>query len=381
MNINKLVPETDIHPKNPRMSQIDLRSDTAVLPSVAMRAAMSNAPVGDDQYGEDPSIESLQKRVAEMLGKEEALFMPSGTMTNQVALNLLTRPGDNVLIADEAHMVWNERGAAAAKFVQFTTIGKNGLFSGDDVRRAMRSDPHVVGRTTLVVVENTHNRAGGILFPKHLRQSVLATARAAGLGTYLDGARLLNAAASTSETLADLAEGFDLVGISLSKSLGCPIGSMLAGSSEKIEAAKTARRHFGGALRQTGILAAAGLYALDHNIQHLHEDHVNARSIAERIAGLPRITIDLNSVQTNVVTLRLDDGMPDAATIVRRARECGVLATEFGPRTIRVVTHLDVNAEQCRRAAYILVDILTLARLEPSTVPRKRDLPSLKWAP
>jgi threonine aldolase len=172
-----------------------------------MRAAMSDAPIGDDQYGEDPSINSLQKRVAKMVGKEAALFMPSGTMTNQVALNLLTRPGDNVLIADQAHLVWNERGAAAAKFVQFTPIGKNGLFSGDDVRRAINLDHRVVvRRTTLVVVENTHNRAGGIVFPKHLRQSVLATAQATGLATYLDGARLFNAAAATRETVADLAD-------------------------------------------------------------------------------------------------------------------------------------------------------------------------------
>src|ERR1700744_5642652 len=204
------------------MSYIDLRSDTVTLPSDAMRTRMATAAVGDDQYGEDPTINSLQERVAELLGKASALFVPSGTMANQIALNVLTHPGDDVLIAGEAHLVWHETGAAAANSgVQFTAIGQKGRFSGDDVLRAAKPRDHIVfPPTTLMVVENTHNRAGGIVIPANECRSVIAAAKAAKLSTYLDGARLFNAAIATGASVGHLAQDFDLVSVSFSKGLG-----------------------------------------------------------------------------------------------------------------------------------------------------------------
>jgi threonine aldolase len=335
------------------MDRIDLRSDTVTLPSPGMRQAMAAAPVGDDQYGEDPSVNRLQERVADLLGKEAALFMPSGTMANQVALKLLTRPGDDVIVGDEAHIVWHESGAAAANSgVQFTVVGKGGLFTAADVRAAAKPQGHVVfPPTTLVAIENTHNRGGGVVFPQDEIVAISEAARALGLAMYLDGARLFNTAAASGRSLAALAAPFDLVGVALSKGLGCPIGSLVAGGADMIKRAVRARRMFGGALRQAGILAAAGLYALDNNLGRLPEDHANARLIAERIAGLRGVALDLATVQSNIVIFRMQEGAPDAATVVARAKERGILVSAFAARTVRAVTHLDTSREQCRAAA------------------------------
>jgi threonine aldolase len=341
--------------------RIDLRSDTVTLPSDGMRAAMSEAPVGDDQYGEDPTVNSLQDRFAALFGKEAAIFLPSGTMTNQVALNVLTRPGDDVLIADEAHLVWHETGAAAANSgVQFTVIGRNGIFSGEDIRQSAKPLGHTVfPPTRLVVVENTHNRAGGVIFPAANTASVLSAAKERGLRTYLDGARLFNVAVATRETLARLSVGFDLVGVSLSKGLGCPIGSILMGSLTDIAAAVRVRRRFGGALRQAGILAAAAHFALDNNIDRLVDDHANAQRLAVMLASVEGIVLDLASVQTNIVIFKLKASMPDAAEIVRRAKKENVLVAAFGERTVRMATHLNVDAQQCEGAAEILKTVLS----------------------
>jgi len=342
------------------MDRIDLRSDTVTLPSPAMRKAMAEAPVGDDQYGEDPTVNRLQERIAELLGKEAALFSPSGTMANQIALKVLTRPGDDVLVGEESHIVWHESGAAAANSgVQFTVIGKGGLFTAAELRAACKPPGHVVfPPTTLVAVENTHNRGGGVIFPQGEATAICAAARELGLATYLDGARLFNAAAATHATLAELAAPFDLVSVALSKGLGCPVGSLIAGSGTSITRAVRARRMFGGALRQAGIIAAAGLYALDHNLARLPEDHANTRIIAERIAGLRGVRLDLATVQSNIVIFRLDDTMPDAATVMARARERGVLVAAFAARTVRATTHLDVTSEQCKRAGEVLAAVI-----------------------
>jgi threonine aldolase len=338
------------------MDRIDLRSDTVTLPSAEMRAAMARAPVGDDQYGEDPTVNALQERVADLLGKPAALFMPSGTMANQVALKLLTRPGDDVLVGEESHVVWHESGAAAANSgVQFTTLGKGGLFTADDLRAARKPPGHVVfPPTTLVAIENTHNRGGGVVFPQDEVESICATARELGLRTYLDGARLFNTSAASGLGLAELAHPFDVVSVALSKGLGCPVGSVIAGSADDMLRAVRARRMFGGALRQAGILAAAGLFALDHGLDRLAEDHANARLIAGRIADTPAV-IDLGTVQTNIVIFRLPAPLPDAAEVVRRAQAEGVMVSAFAPRTVRAVTHLNVTAAECRHAAEILV--------------------------
>jgi threonine aldolase len=342
------------------MERIDLRSDTVTLPSLAMRQAMAAAPVGDDQYGEDPSVNRLQERLAELLGKEAALFVPSGTMANQIALKILTRPGDDVVVGDEAHIVWHESGAAAANSgVQFTVVGQGGLFTAADLRAACKPSGHIVfPPTTLVAIENTHNRGGGVVFPQAEAVAICETARELGLASYLDGARLFNAAAASGHSLAELAAPFDFVSVALSKGLGCPVGSLIAGRYAGIVRARRARRMFGGAMRQSGILAAAGLYALDHNFSRLVDDHANARLLAERLAGLRGVRLDLATVESNIVIFRMEESAPDAATIVARAEEAGVRVSAFGERTVRAVTHLDVSREQCRRAADLLAAVI-----------------------
>jgi threonine aldolase len=338
------------------MKHIDLRSDTVTLPSPGMRQAMAAAPVGDDQYGEDPSVNRLQERIAELLGKEAALFVPSGTMANQIGLKILTRPGDEVILGDEAHIVWHESGAGAANSgVQFSVVGRGGLFTADDLRTAYKPPGHIIfPPTTLVALENTHNRGGGVVFPQEDAVAICDAARELGVASYLDGARLFNTAAASGRPLAELAAPFDVVSVALSKGLGCPVGSLIAGRREDISRAVRARRMFGGAMRQSGILAAAGLWALDHNVARLPEDHANARLLAERLAGSRGVSLDLKTVQSNIVIFHMEKGAPDAVTVVARAQEAGVLVSAFGTRTVRAVTHLDVSGEQCRQAGDLL---------------------------
>jgi threonine aldolase len=338
--------------------RIDLRSDTVTLPGEAMRRAMADAEVGDDQYGEDASVNRLQEEVAALLGTDAALFLPSGTMANQVALRTLTRPGDDVLVPVQSHVVLHETGAGAANAgVQFSEIGTGGIFDADSVRAAIKPQGHIVyPPTTLLVVENTHNRGGGIVFPADALRAALAVAREHRLATYLDGARILNAAVASGRPAAELGAGFDLIGLSLSKGLGAPVGSMLAGSRELIDRAHRYRRMAGGALRQAGILAAAGSYALANHVDRLADDHANARLLADELLRGDDIEIDLATVQTNIVVFSLVDrrGVPDAATFVERCRERGVLLNAFGTRTVRAVTHLDVSADDCRSAATVM---------------------------
>lgn len=338
---------------------IDLRSDTVTRPSDGMRKAMASAPVGDDQYGEDPSINALQERVAEVLEQEAALWLPSGTMANQVALRGLTHHGDDVIVGDESHSVWHEAGASAANSgVQFTVIGQQGLFTAADFERAIKPRGHILyPATTLVQIENTHNRGGGVVFPQRDAQAVCAIAKARAIATFLDGARLWNAAAASGRTVAELARPFDLTSVAFSKGLGAPAGSVLAGTRSTIERCVRIRRMFGGAMRQAGILAAGGLYGLAHNLERLHEDHANARRMAERLAESPAIALDLTTVQTNIIVFDLLTESPDAATVVEIARRSGILLFPCGTRRMRVVTHLDVSAAQCEQAAEILVSI------------------------
>lgn len=339
---------------------IDLRSDTVTRPSPAMRAAIAAAPVGDDQYGEDPSVNLLQEQIASLLGKPASLWLPSGTMANQVALRVLTRPGDDVVVSRESHAVWHETGGSAANAgVQFTEIGARGVFSLEQFIAACKPrNLDIFPPTTLVEIENTHNRAGGVVFPQPEIERICAAAAERGIAAYLDGARLWNAAIASKRTPAQLAAPFDLVMVSLSKGLGAPGGSMLAGSSEVIRRAVRYRRMFGGAMRQVGIFAAAGLYALDHNFDRLAEDHANAALIAKRLAHSRRIEIDPASSPTNILVFGLAAGAATAESAVARARDQGVQIMAIGPRTIRAVTHLDVSREQCARAADILVEVV-----------------------
>ena len=338
---------------------IDLRSDTVTRPSPAMRSAIAAATVGDDQYGDDPTVNALQERVAALLGKEAALWLPSGTMANQVALRTLTRPGDDVIVSREAHAVWHETGGSGANAgVQLTEIGARGVFTAEEFLAAIKPRDHpIYPPTTLVEVENTHNRAGGVVFPQDEAVRICAGARKLGIPSYLDGARLWNVAAATGRSLRELAAPFDLVGVSLSKGLGAPGGSLLAGSRDIVARANRHRRMLGGAMRQVGIFAAAGIFALDNNMTRLVEDHANARLIADRLAQCRRIAIDRATVQTNILVFGLTTDAPDAMVLVARARERGVLINAFGPRTVRAVTHLDVSRDQCARAADVLVEI------------------------
>lgn len=339
---------------------IDLRSDTVTRPSAAMRAAIAAAPVGDDQFGDDPTVNALQDRVAALLGKDAALLLPTGTMANQIALRLFTRPGDDVIVGRQSHAVWHETGAAAANAgVQFTEVGEGGLFTATEVAAAIKPAGHLLyPPTTLVEVENTHNRAGGVVFPQDDAVAICVAARDRAVATYLDGARLWNASVALGRPIGDLASPFDLVSVALSKGLGAPFGSLIAGTRADIARAVRYRRMAGGALRQVGLLAAAGLYALDHNVERLADDHANARVIGERLVLSARVRLDLATVQTNILVFGLTDDGPDAQTVVARARERGLLVFAFGPRTIRAVTHLDVDREACERAADALAEAI-----------------------
>jgi threonine aldolase len=339
---------------------IDLRSDTVTRPTDAMRAVIAQAQVGDDQYGEDPSVNRLQEQTAQLLGKEAALFVPSGTLANQLALRLFCRPGDDVIVGVESHLVWHEAGAGAANTgVQCTTIGTDGRFNADELRAAVKvPGPALLHPpTTLVSVEDTQNRMGGRVWPVAQLQEIGAVARELGIASMLDGARLFNAAVASGESPATLAAPFDLAWIALSKGLGCPGGSVIAGRSQDMETLKRHRRMLGGAMRQAGFFAAAGSYALEHHVQRLADDHRNASTIAAAVADFTQV--QLFPQETNIVVFRLLEGAPDAAAVVSAARAQGVLVSAFGPRTVRATTHLDVSADDCERAAGVLAAAVT----------------------
>jgi len=338
---------------------IDLRSDTVTKPTAPMRRVMAEAEVGDDQFGEDPSIQRLQRQVALILGKEEALWLPTGTMANQVALRALTRPGDDVIVSAESHAVWHETGASAANAgVQFTPVGRQGVFNVADVEQALKPRGHVVyPPTTLIEIENTHNRAGGVIFPQSEAVQICELARERHVATYLDGARLWNASVASGLSMSDLAAGFDLVSVSLSKGLGAPGGALLAGQSEVIQQCVRFRRMSGGAMRQVGIFAVAGSYAIEHHVDDLANDHRHARAIADRLSLSKAYYVDPATVSTNIVIVQTAPQAPSAPSIVDRARGHGVLVFAFGPRTLRIVTHRDVSEADCALAAEILVEV------------------------
>lgn len=337
------------------MKLYDLRSDTLTRPSLAMREAIANAEVGDDVYGEDPSVRRLETQVAQIFGKESALFVPSGTMANQIALLVHTRPGDEVVVGEGAHCASFEAGAGAAwAGVQFAVAGHGGLFSSDEARAVLKPTYDHLPRNSLLVLENTHNLAGGRIFPLVACEEIAAVARARGLGLHLDGARIWNAAIATGLSEKVLAAPFDSLSVCFSKGLGAPVGSAFVSSTERVRAARRFRKMLGGAMRQAGILAAAALYALEHNRERLAEDHAAARGFAQRLRE--RSGLDVPPVETNIVLIRTPER--EASVLAERAATAGVLIHALGPHTLRAVTHLDISGEEAIEAAELLGALL-----------------------
>jgi threonine aldolase len=332
---------------------LDLRSDTVTQPTPAMREAMVHAAVGDDVYGEDPSVNRLQLEAARRLGVESALFVPSGTMANQVALRTLTHPGDVVLAGAGAHLLAYESGAPAAlSGLQVQTIGRDGLFDGADVRRNLTPDDAHYAPVRVVALENTHNRSGGRVFPLDQAKDVAAAARAAGLSIHLDGARIFNAEVATGTPAREWAQLADTVSFCLSKGLGAPVGSLVCGRRELARPLHRARKMLGGGMRQAGILAAAGVYALEHHVERLAEDHANARRLA---AGLQELGLRVDPApETNMVMFEAED----APALSRALREKGVLLNPVSGTRIRAVTHLDVGAEDVGEALTRIAEVL-----------------------
>ncbi|HEX8557174.1 MAG TPA: GntG family PLP-dependent aldolase [Pyrinomonadaceae bacterium] len=333
------------------MRIIDFRSDTVTRPTPAMRRAMAEAEVGDDVYGEDPTVNRLQERAAEIFEKEAALFVPTGSMGNQIAVKLHTRPGDEVIIEERGHIYNYEMAAMSAISGALARPVKSadgsGVLTWDEVRAAVHANdaPYYVARTGLVCLENSHNLAGGSVLTRERTEEICDGARALGLRAHLDGARIFNAAEALGETVAALARPADSVMFCLSKGLGAPVGSLLLGERGFIDEARRWRKLLGGGMRQAGVLAAAGLVALEETPPRLAEDHANARRLAEGVAGLPGVRIDPESVRTNIVLFDVSGTGQDADSICARVRDGhGVLCSGFGS-SIRMVTHYDVTRD------------------------------------
>ncbi|MEX0600328.1 MAG: GntG family PLP-dependent aldolase [Rhodothermales bacterium] len=337
---------------------IDLRSDTVTKPTNAMREAMHAAEVGDDVFGEDPSALELQHRVAELLGKEDALFVPSGVMGNQLAIKVLTQPGDEVIVDRSSHIFnYESGGPAVLSGVQLHVVdGDRGVLTAAQVRKAIRPGAYWDTPTRLVCLENTINKAGGRIYPIEATQRVAEAARDRGLYLHLDGARLWNASAATGISEREFAAPFDTVTVCMSKGLGAPVGSLIAGSRERMESARRYRKMFGGGMRQIGMLAAAGLYAIEHHRAHLPEDHRKARRLAEAIHAMDSFSVDLDSVETNIVLFDLAGDLVDrdADVVLETLAEDDLYLVPFGPRTLRATLHRDVTMDDVERAVNIL---------------------------
>jgi threonine aldolase len=323
-----------------------------------MRAAMASAEVGDDVYGEDPTVNRLQEQAAEVFGREAALFVPTGSMGNSIAIRLHTRQGQEVLCESRAHVLDWEM-AMMAQFsgcVARTVAAPRGVLTWELIKPAIAPKIYYKAQTGLISLENSHNMAGGTVTPVAVLEEIWAGAKSAGLPVHLDGARVFNAAAALGVSVAELTRGFDTVMFCLSKGLGAPVGSMLVGSNELIQEARGVRKALGGGMRQAGVLAAAGLIALTEMPKRLQEDHANARLLAEAVAEIDGVSIDLETVETNIVIFTLKDG--GAAEFVAALKERGVASSAIGTHQVRFVTHFDVSREDCERAARVSVEVL-----------------------
>lgn len=333
------------------MSRVELRSDTFTMPGPGMREAMAKAEVGDDVWGEDPSVRRLEEVAAELLGKPRALFVPSGTMANQLALRAHAQAGDAALVGRGAHIYQYEGGAAAALWGVQLDVLDDALFGEEAVReRIWPDDPHFA-RTRLVCVENTHNRSGGRVFPIDDLRAIAQVCRERGLALHMDGARLFNSVAASGVSVREQAACCDSVAFCLSKGIGAPVGSLLVGSDAVVERAHRFRKLLGGAMRQSGVLAAAGLWALEHNLERLADDHANARRLAEGAARIPGLAVP-DLPETNIVLLEV----PAAGRFVARARERDVWLDALDGQTVRAVTHLGVGSEHVARALEVFAE-------------------------
>ncbi|HSA61381.1 MAG TPA: low-specificity L-threonine aldolase [Nitrospiraceae bacterium] len=340
---------------------IDLRSDTVTVPTDGMRKAMARAEVGDDVYGEDPTVNRLQDLAAALLGKRAALFVPSGTMANQLAIRSQTQPGQEVIVESKCHIVRYEQGAAGALAgVQLHWVtGERGIMTAEQVEAAVRpKDPYSIP-TGLICLENTHNAGGGTIYPLSTIEKIRTVAARHGIPMHLDGARLFNAVAATTLPPASYAQHFESVSVCLSKGLGAPVGSLLISSDPQlIDRARRFRRMYGGAMRQAGILAAAGIYALEHHVTRLKDDHDHAKKLARMLQQIPSVQIAPQHVETNIVIFEVVDQRRSPAELVAALKEQGLLINAIGGQSFRAVTHLNVSAKQIDEAGAIFSRVL-----------------------
>lgn len=344
---------------------IDLRSDTVTRPSPAMRRAMAEAAVGDDVYHEDPTVNRLEEKFAAMLGKEAAVFVASGTMSNQIAIRAHCQPGDELLCESGAHIYNYEQGAPAqlSGVMCRTLSGDYGILDVEDFDGMIRPENEHLVRTRLVCLENTHNRGGGRIFPFEKIERICAWAHENGLVTHLDGARLFNAAVATGIEASRWAKHFDTVSVCFSKGLGAPVGSALAGSQALIDRARRHRKVFGGAMRQAGILAAGALYALENNVNRLAEDHANAQVLARAIGDCEGLELTPPKVETNLIWFRVDRSLATGPQLCAALRRRGVLVgNSGGGQDLRACTHLDVNHKQTEHATRVIQETVAQAQ-------------------
>jgi threonine aldolase len=335
---------------------VDLRSDTVTKPTPEMRRAMAEAAVGDDVYGEDPTVNRLEAAAAAVFAREAAIFVPTGTMGNQIAIKIHTQPGQEVICEERAH-VFNWEMATLSSFsgcIVRPVPAEAGNLTWDHIRKVVAPKIYYRAQTGLVVLENTHNMAGGTVSPVAAMEEVCASARSTGIPVHLDGARIFNAATHLGRPVAEITKGFDSVMFCLSKGLGAPVGSMLVGSKGFIEKARVYRKALGGGMRQAGILAAAGLVALEKGTTRLQEDHDNARFIADALARMPGVRIDLAGVQTNILIFEVTRPGLSALDVTRRLAEQNILASGISTQQVRLVTHMDVDRADCDRAVSAL---------------------------
>ncbi len=342
------------------MNYIDLRSDTVTRPSKAMRQAMANAEVGDDVFGEDPSVNALQKKCAEISGKEAALFVPSGCMANQLAIKAQTNPGDEVMLEAESHILNYETAAPAfISGVQVLPVqGINGVFTAEQVKKYIRPKAYYFPKTALICVENTHNRAGGTIFPIDEIKRIKETAEPEKIKMHMDGARIFNAYVETGIPVNVYAKYFDTISFCFSKGLGAPVGSILCSDAETIRKAHIFRKIIGGGMRQAGVIAAAALYALENNVERLREDHEKAKFFAEEISKLKEIEINLSTVQTNIIIFVVKKSISEVNKFKSDLNESGVLISDGSYGSLRAVFHLDVSMEQVKKAVDVFKKLL-----------------------